>query len=195
MKEAATRTLLQNTVGPALKATVSNPSEIAARAGPLSDALKTCYCKEELKEVELRRVWVQAAPHAEQAFEKFMELLNQVLIISKECSKLRTEQTNMVIQEICKDPNASFSEKQDRIMAQIRQQDQHNEQIVDKVVDAGKFITSAAVVGGGVTVLAKEGRKIATVCAKTSAVKAFSPAGAIKAACNGIKGIVKAVKK
>lgn len=96
---------------------------------------------------------------------------------------------------ICKDPNASFSEKQDRIMAQIRQQDQHNEQIVDKVVDAGKFITSAAVVGGGVTVLAKEGRKIATACAKTSAVKAFSPAGAIKAACNGIKGIVKAVKK
>ena len=57
MKEAATRTLLQNTVGPALKATVSNPSEIAALAGPLSDALKTCYCKEELKEVELRRVW------------------------------------------------------------------------------------------------------------------------------------------
>ena len=102
MKEAATRTLLQNTVGPALKATVSNPSEIAALAGPLSDALKTCYCKEELKEVELRRVWVQAAPHAEQAFEKFMELLNQVLIISKECSKLRTEQTNMVIQESAK---------------------------------------------------------------------------------------------
>ena len=56
MKEAATRTLLQNTVGPALKATVSNPSEIAAMAGPLSDALKTCYCKEELIEVELRRV-------------------------------------------------------------------------------------------------------------------------------------------
>ena len=60
-------------------------------------------------------------------YYNFIKLMGQIVDAIIEYAKLTIDQTNMVIEKICSEPNVPFAEKQEAIRKIIQNQQAHKE--------------------------------------------------------------------
>lgn len=210
MKKEASLAVQQKAVGPVLEAILPMAPEVVKELiSPICDTVKTCYCKEELTQIELKKIWASVAPQYLEQFGNFINLMGQVVDTIHEYDKLTVEQTNMIIEHICSDPSASFEEKQSAIRETIQNQQNHKEEQTKTYVKA--LGIAAGTISGTIlgktlsdnhTKRAVEAAKLAKESQKFSALASFSPSAiiketgiAIKELGNTVVNIVNAVKK
>lgn len=203
MKESMALALQQKAVSPVLQALLPMAPELAEKlVVPICNAIKTCYCKDELAQVELQKIWASVAPQYLDQLGNFIKLMGQVVDAISEYDKLTIDQTNMVIEKICSEPNVPFAEKQEAIRKIIQNQQAHKE-AQTKTYVVGGLGASAVAAGAFATKVISDNRtkrvvetaKLAKEIQKTNRLIALTPAGPIKALGDVALGILKTIKK
>lgn len=203
MKKAADLVIQQKAVGTVLKTVLPMAPEIVKELiSPICDTVKTCYCKDELTQIELRKIWASVAPQYLEQFENFINLMGQVVDTIHEYDKLTIDQSNMIIEHICSDLSVPFEEKQSAIREIIRDQNNHKEAQTKSYVAGGLGVLGIAsgtflvkTVSDNRTKRIVEAAKLAQKAQKFSALASFSWAATIKERGNAVVNIWNAIKK
>lgn len=194
MKDAAKQAFLQKASGDMITRIASGStanSDLTQAIAVLGDSVVKYLCREQITEIELQKQWSVMLPQFKDQFGMFIELMGQVVKVADEYNKLTIGQTNKIIDIINSQPNVPFEKKMEEIRKFVVIQNEHHEKIFDGVVAAGTTAAGAVVATKVGTVLIKKGAEVAKHMGTTSAIKAFSPAGTLKA----VAKVIKAVKK
>lgn len=201
MKDTMALALQQKAVAPALKA-VLTPELADKLVAPICDALKTCYCKDELARVEIAKAWAAAVPQCMGQLDKFIDLMGQFIDAVSEYDKLTIAQTNKIIEKIFSEPDVPFAEKNAAIRDYMQMQYAHKEKQTKTYVTAG--LGGTAVVAGvaATKILSDNKTKRVIEVAKTAKVSkivegitSLTPTGAIKAIGDTAVNLLKIIKK